>query len=130
MTAVSSEFPGESEEHIPNGYCKAELRKATGRCEKGDIREGISYYDDLHNSGDLIMAREDLISRTRSVKRAVKRWRNRQMVVRWVAAGVLEAVKGFRRLKGHKKMPKLVAALRARDQQFGLSTRETAERVA
>jgi putative transposase len=52
------------------------------------------------------------------------------MVVRWVAAGVLEAVKGFRRLKGHKEMPKLVAALRARDQQLGLSTRETAERVA
>ena len=37
-----------------------------------------------------------------------------------VAAGVLEAVKGFRRLKGHKAMPHLVAALRARDQQLGL----------
>lgn len=42
------------------------------------------------------------------------------MVIRWVAAGVLEAVKGFRRLKGHKEMPKLIAALRARDQQLGL----------
>jgi putative transposase len=42
------------------------------------------------------------------------------MVVRWVAAGVLEAVKGFRRLKGHKAMPQLVAALRARDQQLGI----------
>ncbi len=41
------------------------------------------------------------------------------LVVRWVAAGVLEAVKGFRRLKGHKAMPQLVAALRARDQQLG-----------
>jgi hypothetical protein len=64
------------------------------------------------------------------VKRNVKRWRNGQMVVRWGAAGVLEAVKGFRRLKGHKEMPTLVAALRARDQRLGLSTRETAERVA
>ncbi len=36
-------------------------------------------------------------------------------------AGVLEAVKGFRRLKGHKDMPRLVAALRARDQQLGLA---------
>lgn len=44
------------------------------------------------------------------------------MVVRWVAAGVLEAVKGVRRLKGHKAMPQLVAALRARDQQLGLVT--------
>ena len=43
------------------------------------------------------------------------------MIVRWVAAGVLEAVKGFRRLKGYQAIPQLVAALRARDQQLGLS---------
>ncbi len=42
------------------------------------------------------------------------------MVLRWVAAGGLEAVKGFRRMKGHKDMPELVAALRAHDQQLGL----------
>jgi putative transposase len=66
-------------------------------------------------------AAESLISRTRQVKRNVKRWRGGQMVVRWVAAGVLEAVKGFRRLKGHTAMPQLVAALRARDQQLGLA---------
>lgn len=65
-------------------------------------------------------AAESLISRTRHVKRNVKRWRGGQMMVRWVAAGVLEAVKGFRRLKGYADMPKLVAALRARDQQLGL----------
>jgi transposase-like protein len=74
-------------------------------------------------------AGESLISRTRHVKRNVKRWRGGQMVLRWVAAGVLEAVKGFRRLKGHKDMPKLVAALRARDQQLGLIGKD-AERVA
>jgi len=73
-------------------------------------------------------AAESLISRTRQVKRNVKRWRGGQMVVRWVAAGVLEAVKGFRRLKGCKAMPQLVAALRARDQQLGLVT--DAEKVA
>ena len=39
------------------------------------------------------------------------------MMLRWVAAGVLEAVKGFRRLKGHADMPRLVVALRARDQR-------------
>ncbi len=43
------------------------------------------------------------------------------MVLRWVAAGVLEAVKGFRRVKGHKEMPQLVAALRARDQQLRIT---------
>jgi putative transposase len=43
------------------------------------------------------------------------------MVLRWTAAAILEAVKGFRRLKGHKDMPKLVAALRARDQHLGIA---------
>lgn len=74
-------------------------------------------------------AAESLISRTRHVKRNVKRWRGGRMVLRWVAAGVLEAVKGFRRLKGHKDMPRLVAALRARDQQLGFVV-NTAEKVA
>ena len=44
---------------------------------------------------------ESLISRTRHVKRNVKRWRGGQMVLRWTAAAILEAVKGFRRLRGH-----------------------------
>ena len=65
-------------------------------------------------------AAESLLSRTRHVKRNVKRWRGGQMMLRWVAAGILEAVKGFRRLKGCGEMPQLVAALRARDQRLGL----------
>lgn len=65
-------------------------------------------------------AAESLLSRTRHVKRNVKRWRGGQMMLRWVAAGVLEAVKGFRRLKGCTDMPRLVTALRARDQRLGL----------
>ena len=85
--------------------------------------------DSLRRSLSTTNAVESLISRTRHVKRNVKRWRGGQMVLRWVAAGVLEAVKGFRRLKGHKEMPKLVAALRARDQQLGLVV-TTAEKVA
>jgi transposase-like protein len=65
-------------------------------------------------------AAESLLSRTRHVTRNVKRWRGGQMMLRWVAAGVLEAAQGFRRLKGHGDMPSLVAALRARDQRIGL----------
>ena len=38
-------------------------------------------------------AAESLISRTRHVKRDVKRWRGGQMVLRWVAAGVLKPSK-------------------------------------
>ena len=75
-------------------------------------------------------AAESLLSRTRHVKRNVKRWRGGQMMLRWVAAGVLEAVKGFRRLKGYADMPKLVAAFRARDQRLGLGVaRRTTDRV-
>jgi putative transposase len=83
------------------------------------ITLGLS--DRLRQSLATTNAIESLMSRTRHVKRNVKRWRGGQMVLRWTAAAVLEAVKGFRRLKGHKDMPKLVAALRARDQQLGLA---------
>jgi len=75
-------------------------------------------------------AAESLISRTRHVKRNVKRWRSGQMMLRWVAAGVLEAVKGFRRVKGYADMPTLVAALRARDRQLGLVTASEERQIA
>lgn len=80
---------------------------------------GLRLSPALRRSLSTTNAAESLISRTRHVKRNVKRWRGGQMVLRWVAAGVLEAVKGFRRLKGHKEMPTLVTALRVRDQQLG-----------
>jgi hypothetical protein len=35
------------------------------------------------------------------------------MAVHWTAAGMLEATKGFRRLKAHKHLPVLRAALAA-----------------
>ena len=85
---------------------------------------GFGLSDRLRRSLATTNAAESLISRTRHVKRNVKRWRGGRMVLRWVAAGVLEAVKGFRRLKGHKDMPTLVAALRARDQQLALNMNE------
>ena len=50
-----------------------------------------------------------------------RQWRGGQIVLGWVAAGILEAVKGFRRLQGHTAMPQLVAALRARHQQLGIA---------
>jgi transposase-like protein len=75
-------------------------------------------------------AAESLLSRTRHVKRNVKRWRSGQMMLRWVAAGVLEAVKGFRRVKGYADMPMLVAALRARDRQLGLDVAREERQIA
>ena len=71
---------------------------------------------------------ESLLSRTRHVQRNVKRWRGGTMVLRWVAAGVLEAAQGFRRVNGCNDMPALVAALRVRDAQLGFG--ESSEMVA
>src|SRR6202162_4332230 len=83
------------------------------------ITLGLS--DRLRQSLATTNAIESLISRTRHVKRNVKRWRGGHMVLRWTAAAILEAVKGFRRLKGHKRMQRLVAGLCARDQQLGIA---------
>jgi transposase-like protein len=90
--------------------------------------QGLGLSERLQRSLTTTNAAESLISRTRHVKRNVKRWRGGKMMLRWVAAGVLEAVKGFRRLKGHGDMPTLVATLRARDQRLGLTAAE--EKVA
>ena len=88
---------------------------------------GLGLSERLQRSLATTNAAESLLSRTRHVKRNVKRWRGGAMVLRWVAAGVLEAIKGFRRVKGCKDMPQLVAALRARDAQLGLG--ESSEMV-
>jgi len=56
---------------------------------------------------------ENMMGTIRRVTRNVKRWRNGQMALRWVAAGMIEAAKGFRKLKAHKQLPILRAALLA-----------------
>jgi hypothetical protein len=48
----------------------------------------------------------------RRVTRNVKRWKDEAMIRRWVALGIAEAHKGFRRVKGYIHMPFLVATLR------------------
>src|SRR5271157_3492723 len=66
---------------------------------------------------------ENLFGRVREIGRRVKRWQNGTTVLRWTAAGVLEAERGFRKLVGYRAMPILVAALRAHDAQFNRSER-------
>ena len=51
---------------------------------------------------------ESMISIARTTNRNVTRWRDGQMVLRWTAAGMLNAERSFRRIKGHKQMPQLV----------------------
>ena len=47
------------------------------------------------------------------VCRNVKRWQDAKMALRWTAAAMLEAAKGFRRLKARKQLPILRGALAA-----------------
>ncbi len=56
---------------------------------------------------------ESMISIARTTTRNVKRWRDEgDMRRRWCAAGMHEAERRFRRVRGHKQMPALVTALR------------------
>lgn len=61
---------------------------------------------------------ENLNGGVRRVTRNVKRWRDGSMVRRWVATGILESARGFRRLRGHQGMPVLIAALRRNAEQI------------
>jgi putative transposase len=54
---------------------------------------------------------ESMISVARTVTGNVKRWRNGGMILRWTAAGVLEAEKQFRRIKGYRDLQLLRTAL-------------------
>lgn len=55
---------------------------------------------------------ESMISVGKSTTRNVKRWRDGTMVKRWAAAGMLNAERNFRRLRGCNDMPTLVAGLK------------------
>jgi transposase-like protein len=55
---------------------------------------------------------ENMNGSLRRIARNVKRWKDEAMIRRWVALGIAEAQKGFRRVKGYRNMPSLIAALR------------------
>lgn len=55
--------------------------------------------------------------------RRVKRWSGGKMILRWVGAAVLDAQKGFRRVKGCDAMPTLVAALRRHEESLHAKTK-------
>jgi putative transposase len=56
---------------------------------------------------------ESMIAICRDHAVNVKRWQDGQMVLRWIAAGMGEAAKQFRRVNGHLHLPALRAALDA-----------------
>jgi putative transposase len=73
---------------------------------------------------------ENLFSRVREISRRVKRWQGGRMILRWTAAGVLEAERHFRKVAAYRAIPKLVAVLRAHDaaldRQKGVDNRKQA----
>src|SRR5689334_145162 len=62
---------------------------------------------------------ENMMGTVRRVCRNVKRWRDASMALRWTAAAMQEAAKGFRRLKACKQLPLLRAALAAHQLRCG-----------
>lgn len=58
---------------------------------------------------------EHINGRIRRIQHNVARWNGGTMVLRWTAAALGEAAKGFRRLRGHGDLRILVTALRAHD---------------
>jgi transposase-like protein len=65
---------------------------------------------------------ESMISIARTTTRNVKRWKDGEMVCRWTAAGMLNAERSFRRVKGCKDMPILVAALARHAEEVTVTT--------
>jgi transposase-like protein len=55
---------------------------------------------------------ESMISIAKRTTGRVTKWKDGSMKKRWIAAGMLEAERSFRRVRGHKDMAKLVEALR------------------
>jgi putative transposase len=70
---------------------------------------------------------ESMIAICRDHAANVKRWQDGQMVLRWTAAGMVEAAKQFRRVNGHLHLPALRAAL---DQTIATDVTPTKEDAA
>lgn len=73
---------------------------------------------------------ESMISIARTTNRNVTRWKDGHMVLRWTAAGMLNAERSFRRIKGYKQMPQLVAALQRHAHPETATDTETVGAVA
>ena len=54
---------------------------------------------------------ESMISTVRVVTGRVKIWKDGEMKKRWIATGMIEAQRSFRRVKGHTQMANLVTVI-------------------
>lgn len=95
------------------------------------LKEGLEETLTVHKLGVTGLLRKTLqttnpiescFSLTRTITGRVKRWRGDDMVQRWAVASLLRAEKKFKRVKGYKEIPKLIAAL----QQKSIDGKEAA----
>jgi transposase-like protein len=105
---VARGIAAQLEEHYPSAA--ASLRE--GLEDMFTVRR-LGVPDRLARTMSCTNAVESMISVVQALAGRVKRWQDTKMVRRWVAAGMLEAERSFRRVKGCKEMPILVAAVRA-----------------
>jgi putative transposase len=73
---------------------------------------------------------ESMISIIKSPADRVKNWGDGTMKKRWIAAGMLEAERSFRRVKGHADMPALVAAIHTEVLRRTATSQDTDRAVA
>ena len=73
---------------------------------------------------------EFLNGRIRRTTHNVAKWDSGEMVMRWLAVSLIEASKTFRKLRGYKDIPKLVAALRAHDAKLKPVVVDATEKAA
>jgi transposase-like protein len=87
------------------------------------LKEGLEETLTVHKLGVTGLLRKTLqttnpiescFSVSRTITGRVKRWRGGDMIQRWAVASLLRAEKKFRRIKGYREIPKLIAALQQR----------------
>lgn len=82
---------------------------------------GLGLPETLERMLSITNAIENLFGSVRKVSHRVKRWRGGKMILRWTATGLIEAEKGFRKIRGYQGMPSLVAALKKHERKCGIN---------
>lgn len=67
---------------------------------------------------------ESMISIARTTSRNVKNWQSGDMGLRWIAVGMLEAEKKFRKVIGYRDLAKLAVAIEAADAAMAASAKQ------
>ena len=108
---------------------KAALEKLLRQLERinpsaaRSLEEGLEETLTLHRLGVGSLLRRSLsstnliescLSTVRQVARNVKRWHGGEHIARWTAAGLVEAEKKFRRVRGYRELKELDAKLNPR----------------